>query len=54
LTLAFHVDDWDRLGWKNRFSSAAHSQRQSQLQRSSGARTAYTPQVVVDGLDRPG
>jgi hypothetical protein len=54
VALAFHVDYWDRLGWKDRFSSAAHSQRQAQLQRSSGARTVYTPQVVVDGLDQPG
>ena len=54
VALAFHVDYWDRLGWKDRFSSAAYSQRQAQLQRSSGARTVYTPQVVVDGLDRPG
>jgi hypothetical protein len=54
LTLVFHVDYWDRLGWKNRSSSAAHSERQSQLQRSSGARTTYAPQVVADGLDRRG
>jgi hypothetical protein len=54
VALAFHVDYWDRLGWKDRFSSAAYSQRQAQVQRSSGARNIYTPQVVVDGLDQPG
>jgi hypothetical protein len=53
LALAFHVDYWDRLGWKDRFSSAAHTQRQSQLLRTSGARYAYTPQVLVDGRDQP-
>ncbi len=53
VALAFHVDYWDRLGWKDRFSSPAHSQRQSQLLRSNGARYAYTPQVVVDGRDQP-
>jgi len=53
VALAFHVDYWDRLGWKDRFSSAAYSQRQSQLMRTSGARYAYTPQVVVDGRDQP-
>lgn len=54
VALAFHVDYWDRLGWKDRFSSAAYSQRQANLQRSSGARYVYTPQVVIDGLDQPG
>jgi hypothetical protein len=53
IALSFHVDYWDRLGWKDRFSSAAHSQRQSQLLRTSGARYPYTPQVVVAGRDQP-
>ena len=53
VALAFHVDYWDRLGWKDRFASAAHTQRQAQSQRSSGARFSYTPQVIVDGADRP-
>ena len=53
VALSFHVDYWDRLGWKDRFSSAAYSQRQSQLQRTSGARYVYTPQVVVAGRDQP-
>lgn len=53
VALSFHVDYWDRLGWKDRFSSPAYSQRQSQLLRTSGARYAYTPQVVVDGRDQP-
>jgi hypothetical protein len=53
VALSFHVDYWDRLGWKDRFSSAAYSQRQSQLLRTSGARYLYTPQVVVAGRDQP-
>jgi hypothetical protein len=52
VALAFHVDYWDRLGWKDRFSSATYTQRQSQQQSSNGARFSYTPQVVVDGADR--
>ncbi len=52
VALAFHVDYWDRLGWKDRFASAAHTARQSQQQTSNGARFSYTPQVVVDGVDR--
>ena len=53
VALAFHVDYWDRLGWKDRFASPAYTQRQSQQHASSGARFSYTPQVLVDGADRP-
>ena len=53
VALAFHVDYWDRLGWKDRFASAAYSERQAVQQRSNGARFSYTPQVVVNGRDRP-
>ena len=52
VALAFHVDYWDRLGWKDRFASAAFTQRQASQQASTGARFSYTPQVVVDGQDR--
>ena len=53
VALAFHVDYWDRLGWKDRFASAAFTQRQTQQQRPSGARFVYTPQIIIDGADRP-
>ena len=53
VALAFHVDYWDRLGWKDRFASAAYTQRQAQQHATSGARFSYTPQVIVDGADRP-
>jgi hypothetical protein len=52
VALAFHVDYWDRLGWKDRFSSAAFTERQAAQQGVNGARFSYTPQVVVDGQDR--
>ena len=52
VALAFHVDYWDRLGWKDRFASAAFTERQALQQSSNGARFSYTPQVVVDGRDR--
>ena len=52
IALAFHVDYWDRLGWKDRFASPAYTQRQVEQQTVNGARFSYTPQVVVDGADR--
>jgi hypothetical protein len=53
VALAFHVDYWDRLGWKDRFASPDYTQRQAQQQAVSGARFSYTPQVIVNGIDRP-
>ena len=54
VALAYHVDYWDRLGWKDRFASPAYTQRQLEQRSVNGARFAYTPQVVVDGRDRSG
>ena len=51
VALAFHVDYWDRLGWTDRFASAAYSERQRLVQAGSGARFVYTPQVLVNGTD---
>ncbi len=51
--MAFHVDYWDRLGWKDPFGSAAHSARQAQQLAINGAGFSYTPQVVIDGIDAP-
>jgi len=47
--LAFHVDYWNRLGWKDGFSSAAYSQRQNQYAHWLNLSSVYTPQVVVNG-----
>ena len=51
VSLAFHVDYWDRLGWKDRFADPAYTQRQHEVSARSGARFVYTPQVVVNGAD---
>src|ERR1700743_285391 len=47
--LAFHVDYWDRLGWKYVFSNADYSKRQNQYARWLKLSSIYTPQIVVNG-----
>jgi hypothetical protein len=49
LALAFEVDYWDRLGWKDTFSSPAWTARQYAYARAMGRDGVYTPQVVVNG-----
>jgi len=47
--LAYHVDYWDRQGWKDGFSSADFSNRQMQYGRWLHVSPVYTPQVIVNG-----
>jgi hypothetical protein len=49
IPLAFHVDYWDRLGWRDPFSSAEWTQRQGRYARTMHLSSAYTPQGVVNG-----
>ncbi len=47
--LAYHVDYWDRLGWKDAFSDAAYSKRQYKYANWFNKNGVYTPQIVVNG-----
>src|SRR6476646_10282347 len=49
IPLAFHVDYWDHLGWRDPFSSPEWSQRQLDYVRAMHLSGAYTPQAVVGG-----
>ena len=49
ITLSFHVDYWNYLGWKDQFSSAMFTRRQEAYARQFHLDSSYTPQMVVDG-----
>src|SRR3954469_24351876 len=49
IPLAFHVDYWDSLGWRDPFSSAEWTQRQARYARTMRLNSSYTPQAVVNG-----
>src|SRR5882724_9648724 len=51
LALAFHVDYWDDLGWKDPFSLGISTDRQRSYSTGVGRSSVYTPQVVIDGKD---
>ena len=48
IALGEHVDYWNRLGWKDGFSSPAYTERQRQYATGFGT-GSYTPQAVVNG-----
>ncbi|EME69543.1 hypothetical protein H261_12854 [Paramagnetospirillum caucaseum] len=59
ITLAYHIDYWDRLGWKDPFSLKSATARQNAYVAAMGLKTLYTPQMVINGttdvvgFDRP-
>lgn len=47
--LSFHVDYWDRLGWKDPFADKLYTTRQKMYAAAWNLRSIYTPQLVVNG-----
>ena len=49
IVLSFHVDYWNKLGWKDPYSDAAYSQRQLAYASTKLGDGVYTPQTIVNG-----
>ncbi|MCP5161451.1 MAG: DUF1223 domain-containing protein, partial [Hahellaceae bacterium] len=49
IPVAFHVDYWDRLGWKDTLASPAYSHRQQVYQQQKLTSGVYTPGFVLAG-----
>lgn len=49
--VAFHVDYWNSLGWKDAWSAAEFSERQRSYAQLWHAENIYTPEYVLNGQD---
>ena len=49
VALAYHVDYWDYLGWKDTFATAENTARQYEYMKAFKAQSVYTPQAVING-----
>jgi hypothetical protein len=51
VTLGFHVDYWNYLGWSDPFAKAEYSARQRAASQRNRATVVYTPQLLLNGAD---
>lgn len=51
IPLAFHVDYWDYIGWKDRFAKPEFNKRQYDYRRQGLLRSVYTPGWMVNGRE---
>lgn len=51
ILLGEHVDYWNYIGWKDRFSSKQFSERQAEYAQVLPS-SVYTPQMVIDGREQ--
>ena len=52
IALSLHVDIWDYLGWRDPFANPDFTERQKAYARAVGARSIFTPQMIVAGNHR--
>lgn len=51
IPMAFHVDYWDYIGWKDTFATPENSYRQRRYHQEGGVNTVYTPGFISNGKE---
>ncbi len=52
VALAYHVDYWDYLGWRDTMASPENTARQQEYSRAFRTRSVFTPQAIVNGREQ--
>lgn len=51
IPIAFHVDYWDWIGWKDPFATKENSSRQQHYRQINHLKSVYTPGLVLNGFE---
>ena len=49
ITMAWHVDYWDYIGWKDKLADPQYGARQRGRVRAENSNNVYTPQLMING-----
>lgn len=50
VTVAYHVDYWNYMGWQDTLSAKENTERQYGYAKALGIRNVFTPQIVLNGV----
>lgn len=50
VTVAYHVDYWNYMGWQDTLSAKENTARQYGYAKTLGIKNVYTPQIVLNGV----
>ncbi|RCS58418.1 DUF1223 domain-containing protein [Parvibium lacunae] len=51
VALAWHVDYWDQLGWRDPYANKRFTARQRELAQQNRSRSIYTPGLFINGIE---
>lgn len=52
VSLTWHVEHWDFMGWRDTYAKPEFSKRQYDYNEAFGRKGVYTPQVVINGREQ--
>ena len=50
VTVAYHVDYWNYMGWQDTLSAKENTERQYGYAKTLGIKNVFTPQIVLNGM----